>query len=74
MTEPTDHDPFARWGLTFDDVLLQPEESDVIPSQADTRSRVSTNLSLQVPVSVRRWTRSPSIGWRSPWRGSAGSG
>ena len=50
MTEPTDHDPFARWGLTFDDVLLQPEESDVIPSQADTRSRVSTNLSLQVPL------------------------
>ena len=27
MTDPT-HDPFDRWGLTYDDVLLQPEESD----------------------------------------------
>ena len=39
-----------RWGLTFDDVLLQPGESEVIPSQADTRSRVSRNISLKVPL------------------------
>ena len=27
--------PFAPLGLTFDDVLLQPNESDVIPSEVD---------------------------------------
>ncbi|GAB3747983.1 IMP dehydrogenase [Microlunatus parietis] len=39
-----------NWGLTFDDVLLQPGESEVIPSQADTRSRVSRNISVKVPL------------------------
>ena len=32
--------PFATLGLTFDDVLLQPNESDVIPSEVKTQSRV----------------------------------
>src|SRR4026208_2486514 len=31
---------FETLGLTFDDVLLQPAESDVIPSEVDTASRV----------------------------------
>jgi IMP dehydrogenase len=42
--------PFARVGLTFDDVLLQPAESDVVPSQADTSSRLSRSISLRVPL------------------------
>ncbi|UIJ43644.1 IMP dehydrogenase [Sphingomonas cannabina] len=37
-------------GLTFDDVLLLPAESEVLPSQADPRTRVSRNLSLNIPV------------------------
>jgi len=37
-------------GLTFDDVLLQPGESDVIPSQVSTAARVSRNITLQVPL------------------------
>ena len=32
-------DPFAALGLTFDDVLLLPGETDVIPSEVDTTSR-----------------------------------
>lgn len=42
--------PFARLGLTFDDVLLQPAESDVIPSSANTSSRFSRNITLNVPL------------------------
>jgi IMP dehydrogenase len=39
-----------RLGLTFDDVLLQPAESSVLPSQADTRSRVTREISLNIPI------------------------
>ncbi len=37
-------------GLTFDDVLLQPARSSVIPAQADTRTRLSRNIALNIPV------------------------
>ena len=37
-------------GLTFDDVLLQPAESEVLPSQADTRTRLTREISLNIPV------------------------
>jgi IMP dehydrogenase len=42
--------PFARLGLTFDDVLLLPGDTDVIPSEADTSSRVSRNIEVKVPL------------------------
>ena len=37
-------------GLTFDDVLLQPGESEVLPSQADTRTRLTREITLNIPV------------------------
>ncbi|MFN8044516.1 MAG: IMP dehydrogenase [Dermatophilaceae bacterium] len=37
-------------GLTYDDVLLQPGETDVIPSEVDTTSRLTRELSLRVPI------------------------
>ncbi|HRA07548.1 MAG TPA: IMP dehydrogenase, partial [Propionicimonas sp.] len=42
--------PFAALGLTFDDVLLQPNESDVIPSAADTSTWVTKRIQLRVPL------------------------
>jgi IMP dehydrogenase len=39
-----------RLGLTFDDVLLQPGESSVVPSQADTRTRITREIALNIPV------------------------
>ncbi|SEM61312.1 IMP dehydrogenase [Sphingomonas gellani] len=39
-----------RLGLTFDDVLLVPGASDVLPSTADTRTRVTRGISLNIPV------------------------
>jgi IMP dehydrogenase len=37
-------------GLTFDDVLLQPLESSVLPSQADTRTMLSREIPLNIPI------------------------
>jgi IMP dehydrogenase len=37
-------------GLTFDDVLLQPGASEVLPSQADTRTRLTRSISLNIPI------------------------
>ena len=39
-----------RLGLTFDDVLLQPGESSVLPSGADVRTRVTKSIALNIPV------------------------
>ena len=43
-------DKFAMLGLTFDDVLLLPAESDVVPSNVDTSTRLSRNVTLRVPL------------------------
>jgi IMP dehydrogenase len=39
-----------RLGLTFDDVLLRPGESSVLPSQADTSTRVTREIGLTIPI------------------------
>ena len=36
--------------LTFDDVLLQPARSEVLPTEADIRSRVTRDISLNLPI------------------------
>ncbi|THJ76016.1 IMP dehydrogenase [Candidatus Frankia alpina] len=40
----------ALLGLTFDDVLLLPAASDLVPSEADTTTRLSRSISLAVPL------------------------
>ncbi len=37
-------------GLTFDDVLLQPAHSKITPAEADTRTRLTRNLHLNIPI------------------------
>jgi IMP dehydrogenase len=37
-------------GLTYDDVLLLPAETDVVPSEVDTTTRVTRELSLRLPL------------------------
>ncbi|MFN7157264.1 MAG: IMP dehydrogenase [Erythrobacter cryptus] len=37
-------------GLTFDDVLLRPRESGVLPSMADTSTRLTREIGLNIPV------------------------
>ncbi|WP_057882910.1 IMP dehydrogenase [Tsuneonella troitsensis] len=37
-------------GLTFDDVLLRPAESDILPSMADTSTMLTRGIGLNIPV------------------------
>ena len=37
-------------GLTFDDVLLRPAESDIVPSQASTRTQLTRGIALNIPI------------------------
>ncbi|WP_422344040.1 IMP dehydrogenase [Parasphingorhabdus sp.] len=39
-----------RTGLTFDDVLLQPGASDIVPSQANTQTWLTKEIGLNIPV------------------------
>ena len=41
---------FARQGLTFDDVLLVPAESHVLPGDVSTATRLTGNISLAIPI------------------------
>jgi len=41
---------FAPLGLTFDDVLLLPGASDVLPGDVDTASRLSRSIQLRIPL------------------------
>lgn len=43
-------DPFGYTGLTYDDVLLLPGHTDVIPSEADTTSRLTRRISVAIPL------------------------
>ena len=47
MNQP---DPFAFTGLTYDDVLLRPGHTDVIPSEADTSSRLTRRITVATPL------------------------
>jgi IMP dehydrogenase len=37
-------------GLTFDDIVLQPAHSEVLPAEADTRTRLTTGIELTIPI------------------------
>ena len=37
-------------GLTFDDVLLVPNKSAILPTQVDTRTRVTRHITLNIPI------------------------
>ncbi len=39
-----------REGLTFDDVLLEPGPSEVMPTQVDTKSRLTREIELNIPL------------------------
>ena len=43
-------DKFAKEGLTFDDVLLIPAESDVLPSDVDVSARLTKTITLNTPI------------------------
>ena len=54
QSEPSSYtqlpDAFQKIGLAYDDVLLLPNESDVIPSEVDTTTRLTRNITMKSPV------------------------
>jgi IMP dehydrogenase len=41
---------FQKIGLTFDDVLLVPAKSDVLPHEVDVKTQFTKNISLNIPI------------------------
>src|ERR671927_1528555 len=41
---------FAKEGFTFDDVLLQPADSRVLPNDVSTRTRLTRSIELAIPI------------------------
>lgn len=46
---PSDN-PFSFTGLTYDDVLLLPNETDVIPSEVQTRTKLTREIEVAIPL------------------------
>ena len=45
-----DHPKIVADGITFDDVLLIPAYSDFVPTDADTRTRLTRNIEINIPL------------------------
>lgn len=43
-------DKFGKEGLTFDDVLLIPAKSEVLPREVDVRTRLTDKITLNIPI------------------------
>jgi IMP dehydrogenase len=44
------HDRIARTGVTFDDILLEPRYSEVVPSEVDVSTRLTRRIHLKIPL------------------------
>ncbi len=43
-------DKFARTGLTFDDVLIEPRYSTVVPTEVEVGTRLTNRISINIPI------------------------
>ena len=50
LTGGDDPDKVALRGLTFDDVLLLPAESHIVPSEVSTSTKLTRNITLGIPI------------------------
>jgi IMP dehydrogenase len=46
----TQNDPFGFVGLTYDDVLLLPGESNLVPSGVNTKTRITKRIEINIPL------------------------
>src|SRR6478736_341004 len=44
------HDRIAYQGITFDDVLLEPGYSDIVPRETDVRTQLTRNVKINIPI------------------------
>ncbi len=45
-----DKNKIVAEGITFDDVLLLPAKSDIVPSQAETSTQLTNNIRINIPI------------------------
>lgn len=45
-----DHDKIVAEGITFDDVLLIPAKSSLVPNQVDTSTQLTNNIRINIPI------------------------
>ena len=50
MLETSFEKKFGKEGLTFDDVLLIPAESDILPADIDVKTRLAKDIMLNTPI------------------------
>src|SRR3984957_8075065 len=50
MLKNNQREGLPREGLTFDDVLIKPGLSDVLPSEVDIRTRITRGIALNIPI------------------------
>src|SRR5919199_4395137 len=50
LSDDTLPEKFAKEGLTFDDVLLVPAESHVLPNDVSTATRLTRTIALELPI------------------------
>jgi len=50
MVSENVNEKVAMLGLTYDDVLLLPDASDVVPSEVDTRTQLTRSIYLDIPL------------------------
>ena len=39
-----------RYGYTFDDLILVPDRSSILPGEVDVKTRLSKNIALNIPI------------------------
>lgn len=62
---------FVKEGLTFDDVLLIPAHSDVLPNQVDVSTKLTKDISLNTPLMTAAMDTVTEPVWRLRLRAKA---
>lgn len=63
---------FNKEGLTFDDVLLLPQESTVLPSDVKVEVSLTDTLNLKIPIMSAGRIQLLNQAWQSLWLDKAG--
>jgi IMP dehydrogenase/GMP reductase len=63
-----DPSKFVAEGLTYDDVLLLPAYSEVLPRDVNTSSWLTKNIRLNIPLFRQLWILLPKLVWLLPLR------
>ena len=62
---------FSGEGLTFDDVLLVPDRSKVLPKDVEIATYITREVKLNIPLASAGRICWPNPEWLSPWPGVA---